>query len=270
MNIDEDNRLTGIVIGAAIAVHRELGPGNEEAACEEALSAKLTKLGVPHECQKQLPLEYKGVTLDCGYRLDLLIDNRVPVELKAVETVLSIHEAQLLTYMSLGNHPLGLLVNFEVAALKDGIQRKIITKPRCTESTTWPAPGYGDEELSTNIIRAFMEVRRHLGPGLLRSAYEECLCHELGLRNIEYKRKTKIPLCFEGKKLAHEAMIPLFVSDEVPVICLSVSKLTRLHECQLLARLRQTGCSYGFLVNFNASNPAQGIKRINLKNLIVQ
>jgi GxxExxY protein len=103
MAINEDNQLTGAVIGAAIAVHRELGPGIEEAACERALSLKLSSLGIPHECQRPLPLLYKGALLDCGYRLDVVVENRLPLELKSVEYVLPIHHAQVLTYMRLGS-----------------------------------------------------------------------------------------------------------------------------------------------------------------------
>jgi GxxExxY protein len=99
MNVDQDNQLTRTVIGAAITVHRLLGPGVDELAYEEALSTELTDLALAHERQKPLPIVYKGVTLDCGFRLDLLVEDRLPLELKAVETILPIHEAQLLTYM---------------------------------------------------------------------------------------------------------------------------------------------------------------------------
>ena len=88
MNVDRDNQLTGTVIGAAITVHRALGPGVDEPAYEEALSAELTELALAHERQKPLPIVYKGMTLDCGFRLDLLVEDRLPLELKAVETIL--------------------------------------------------------------------------------------------------------------------------------------------------------------------------------------
>jgi GxxExxY protein len=130
MNVDPDNELTGTVIRAAIAVHRALGLGLDEAAYEEALSVKLFDLALAHERQKPLPIGYKGATLDCGFRLDLLVECRLHLELKAVEVILPIHEAQLLTYMRLGEYPLGLLMNFEVALLKQGVHRLVLANPK--------------------------------------------------------------------------------------------------------------------------------------------
>jgi GxxExxY protein len=118
--------LTREVIGAGIEVHRALGPGLLESAYEECLCHELGLRGIHFERQKPLPVAFKGVTLDCGYRLDLLVSNSVVVEIKAVETFLPIHEAQLLTYLKLGGWKLGLLVNFNVPLLKDGIRRIVL------------------------------------------------------------------------------------------------------------------------------------------------
>jgi len=120
------NKTTEQIIGAAIEVHRALGPGLLESAYEECLCHELNLRKIPFERQKPLPVEYKGVKLDCGYRLDLLVDNSVVVELKAVETIEPIHEAQLLTYLKLGGWRLGLLINFNVPVLKDGIRRRVL------------------------------------------------------------------------------------------------------------------------------------------------
>ena len=117
MNVDEDNELTGVVIGAAIAVHRQLGPELKEVAYEEALSIRLTKLRVANRRQVSLPQSYKNVRLDCGYRLDLLIEERLPLELKAVFKLQGIHDAQILTYLRIGKFPLGLLINFNVVRM---------------------------------------------------------------------------------------------------------------------------------------------------------
>ncbi len=126
-NTERDlNAITEQVIGAAIEVHKAIGPGLLESAYEECLCRELTVRGIAFERQVALPVEYKGVRLDCGYRLDLLVARAVVVEIKAVETVSPIHEAQLLTYLKLGRWRLGLLINFNVPVLKDGIHRRIL------------------------------------------------------------------------------------------------------------------------------------------------
>ena len=118
--------LTEHVIGAAIEVHRNLGPGLLESAYEECLCRELGMRGIHFERQLELPIIYKGEPLDCGYRLDIVVEGEVVVELKSVETVLKIHEAQLLTYMKLGGYRAGLLINFNVPMLKDGIKRLVL------------------------------------------------------------------------------------------------------------------------------------------------
>lgn len=261
MNVDQDNQLTGAVIGAAIAVHRQLGPGVDEAAYEAALSARLTSEGIIHQCQVPLPLNYKGVSLECGFRLDVLVENRLPLKLKAVEIVLPIHDAQLLTYMRLGAYPLGLLINFEVAVLKDGIRRKVQTPRAIPPHSVDELPG-GFDELSREILSGAIEVRRYLGPGLLRSAYEECLCHELAQRKIPFTRQHLMPLVCDGQPLGQSSEVSLLVGNSVPVQCLSVADLNALHEARLLARIRQGNWPYGLLLNFNAPTLSRGIRRL--------
>jgi GxxExxY protein len=119
----EINKLTGEVIGAAIEVHKALGPGLLESAYEECLCRELDLRKIAYERQKELPVEYKGVRLDCGYRLDVVVGDKLIVELKAVESLLPIHKAQLLTYLKLTGIKTGLIINFNVSALKDGVQR---------------------------------------------------------------------------------------------------------------------------------------------------
>jgi GxxExxY protein len=119
----EVNELTGRIIGAAIEVHRILGPGLLESVYEECLSYELGMVQVPFERQKEIPVEYKGVKLSCGYRIDLLVAGRVIVEIKSCDIVLPIHEAQLLTYLKLTGLRVGLLINFNVSVLRDGIKR---------------------------------------------------------------------------------------------------------------------------------------------------
>jgi GxxExxY protein len=119
------NHLSHKVIGACINVHRELGPGLLESAYEECVCHELYLAGLTFERQKPLSLVYKGIKLDCGYRLDVVIENRIILELKAVETLMPIHEAQVLTYLKLSKLTLGLLINFNVPVLKQGLKRLV-------------------------------------------------------------------------------------------------------------------------------------------------
>jgi GxxExxY protein len=117
------DELTRRVIGLAIEVHRALGPGLLEAVYEECLCSELGAASVPFERQVSLPVSYKGKRLDCGYRLDVVVEKSVIVEIKSVEHLLPVHQARLLTYLKLSGIPTGLLLNFHTAFLKDGILR---------------------------------------------------------------------------------------------------------------------------------------------------
>jgi GxxExxY protein len=114
---------TGKVIGCAIEVHRVLGPGLLESTYQQCLARELHLNGIAFSLEHPLPVEYKGIKLDCGYRIDILAENRLIIELKAVEEIKGIHKAQLPTYMKLSGVDTGLLINFNVERLKDGIQR---------------------------------------------------------------------------------------------------------------------------------------------------
>ena len=118
--------LTEKIIGAAIEVHRVLGPGLLESAYEECLCHELSLREVPFEREVALPVQYKNVRIDCSYRLDLVVDRQVIVELKSVDAVTPIHEAQLLTYLRSSKLRVGLLINFNVSTLKEGITRRIL------------------------------------------------------------------------------------------------------------------------------------------------
>ena len=119
--VEED--VTGEIIGAAMSVHRELGPGLLESAYQPSMCHELTLRGIPFRSQVEPPVAYKGVRLDCGYRIDLLVEDLVVVELKAVDAIAPVHQAQLLSYLKLSGKSLGLLINFNVVHLKDGIRR---------------------------------------------------------------------------------------------------------------------------------------------------
>ena len=120
------NELTEIIIGAAIEVHKALGPGLLESAYLVCIRKELTLRGVPFTYEVPLPVNYKGERLDCGYRVDMLVDGRIVVELKSVASLEPVHDAQLLTYLRLGGWNIGLLINFNVPVLKDGIRRRVM------------------------------------------------------------------------------------------------------------------------------------------------
>ena len=124
-DFNDINDLTGEVIGAAIEVHKALGPGLLESVYEECLSRELDLRDIPYERQKALPVEYKGAKLGCGYRLDIVVANKLIIELKTCESLEPIHEAQLLTYLKLTGIKVGLLINFNVPVLKEGIKRLV-------------------------------------------------------------------------------------------------------------------------------------------------
>ncbi|MBI9063054.1 MAG: GxxExxY protein [Marinilabiliaceae bacterium] len=119
------NELTRLIIGKAIEIHKTLGPGLLERVYQECLAFELEELGLKVEVEKVLPVIYKQKKFDNGYRLDLLVENQIVIEVKHVEDILSTHEAQVLTYMKLGQYPLGLLINFNETLLKHGIRRFI-------------------------------------------------------------------------------------------------------------------------------------------------
>ena len=120
------NDVTHDVIGAAIEVHRQLGPGLLESAYRECLTREFILRGIPFERERPIPVVYKDVHLEAGYRLDFLVAGCVVVEIKAIEALAPVHDAQLLTYLRLGGWRLGLLINFNVAVLKSGIRRRIL------------------------------------------------------------------------------------------------------------------------------------------------
>jgi len=120
------NVLTKEIIGAAIEVHRHLGPGLLESAYQRCLARELQIRDIPYRYEWPLPLEYKGLRVKCGYRLDLLVADAVVVETKSLQAIAPVHEAQLLTYMRLGGWKVGLLINFNVLILKSGIRRKVL------------------------------------------------------------------------------------------------------------------------------------------------
>jgi len=124
--MEAENKLTGIIIGCAIEVHKILGPGLLESAYEECLAFELSKTGLNVERQKPVPVVYKTIKLECGYRIDLLVENEVVIELKSIDDFALVHAAQILTYMKFAEKRIGLLINFNVTKLVDGIKRYVL------------------------------------------------------------------------------------------------------------------------------------------------
>ncbi|HUU11325.1 MAG TPA: GxxExxY protein [Phycisphaerae bacterium] len=121
----QPNEITEAIIGAAMTVHRELGPGMLESAYEACLAYELSQQGHAVQRQMELPLKYRDITLECGYRLDLLVDDSVVVEVKAAQALHPLHEAQVLSYLKMSGRRVGLLINFNVTLLKNGIRRVV-------------------------------------------------------------------------------------------------------------------------------------------------
>jgi GxxExxY protein len=134
--INEINRITERIIGAAIEVHTVLGPGLLESAYEACLAHELVERGCRVERQRALPVVYKGVQIDCGYRIDLLVAEAVVVELKTVDALRPVHEAQLLSYLKLSGCKVGLLINFYVVHLRDGIRRLVNNLPEPSSASS--------------------------------------------------------------------------------------------------------------------------------------
>ena len=122
----EFDELSQRVIGCAIEVHRTLGPGLLESTYRQCLACELSDGGIPFQMEVPLPVHYKNMLLDCGYRIDLLVSGDLIVEIKCIETLLPIHHAQILTYMKLAKIPIGLLINFNVTKLQNGIKRFVL------------------------------------------------------------------------------------------------------------------------------------------------
>lgn len=126
MSLSHETGLSPVVIGFAIDVHRHLGPGLLELAYEECLCFELRQAGIAHRRQVALPVVYKDVRLDCGYRMDVVVESELILEIKAVERVLPLHEAQMLTYLKLARLRVGLMINFNSVVLKNGIKRYVL------------------------------------------------------------------------------------------------------------------------------------------------
>lgn len=254
--------LTKVAIGAAIAVHRALGPGLDEADYERALHLELQALGVDHEYQVPLPLIYKGVKLDCGYRMDVVIAGRLLLELKAVESLHPLHEAQLLTYLRLSKIALGLLLNFNVLVLKDGIVRRARSAAPAARDYVEKLPSQDFDDLSREVLAASLEVQHELGHGLLRSAYEACLVQELKLRGIQSEVNLPANLIYRDHLISSRKEIPMVVAGQIMVTCHCAKEISQLQLARDRSLLKAAGVETGLSLNFHAESLVTEIRRI--------
>jgi GxxExxY protein len=156
------NQLTEQIIGAAIEVHRNTGPGLMESVYEECLCYELSRLGLAFQRQLRLPISYKGIKLDCGYKMDLLVEDSIVLELKTVDQLLPIHSAQLLTYLKLSGKKVGLLLNFNEPILTKGLKRLVnhFTEPSVAPVTSAPSAGQPGEDAKIPPSKDYLKTPR--------------------------------------------------------------------------------------------------------------
>ena len=258
------NEITHQIIGAAIDVHRELGPGQDEVLYEDAMEVAMRHRKLSFHRQPGLPVHYKGIKLDCGFRPDFVVEDMVVVEGKAVEAGHPVFDAQVRTYQRLGGWPLGLLLNFNVPVMKNGVSRFIVDatefRKEKTVSTEFERTQSKDDLIEA-IIGAAIEVHRYLGPGLLNSVYQACLRHELSLAGLKFEGKRRVGVVFQGSTLGHPAELDLVVEGVILISVLSVHKLLPVHEAQTRSQMRLGGLAVGLLLNFHAPRLADEIRR---------
>jgi GxxExxY protein len=194
--------------------------------------------------------------------MDVLVEDRIVVEAKALEMIAPVHDAQLLTYLRLDHRRVGLLINFRNALLRNGIVRRILdpVEDRPKPLTDLVGGDARSPDISADIIAAAIEVHRELGPGLLRSAYVESLCRDLSLRKLRYCRSVPVPLNFLGRQLGKSGAFDLSI-EGFPIQVLAVNELTEIHALGLGSLIRQAGLPAGLLLNFNCVLLKDGIRR---------
>jgi GxxExxY protein len=260
---DLGSELMKRVIAAAIAVHRQFGPGLDEADYERALHLELQAMGIEHECQVPLPLIYKGTKLDFGYRMDLVVAGWLLLELKAVEKLHPLHEAQLLTYLRLARLKLGLLMNFGSLVLRDGIVRR--ANSSLSESKFY-VPGVEFqilEDLSRGVMDAAFEVQHVLGSGLLRSAYEAALAHELKLRGLKVEQRQPVNLLYREQLIPSAKELPMIIEGCLMASCVCAKIIEPLLLARQKSLLAASTAETGLCLNFHAPSLAVEVRRFS-------
>ncbi len=261
---DLGSNLSGELIAAAIAIHREFGPGLNEEDYERALSVELTMQGIDHECQVPLPLIYKGINLDCGYRMDLVIAKQLLLELKAVDKIHPVHEAQLITYLRLSEIKLGLLINFAGMMIRDGIVRRASSRGSTQNHRRDRPKDIALDSLSFEVIDAAIEVQHVLGSGLLRSAYEAALEYELKLRGIKVEQHLPAKLIYREQLIPSSKEIPMVVDGQLMISCVCVNVVEPILLARQRSLLKAAHVETGLCLNFHADSMSTEVKRISL------
>lgn len=258
------NDITREIIGSAIDVHREIGPGQDEVLYEDALEVAPRSRGPSFRRQHGLPVQYKGVKLDCGFRPDFVVENTVVVEAKAVEAGHPVFGSQVRTYQRLGGWPLGLLLNFNVPVMKEGVSRFIVEPVEfrtANDSDARETPTRSTDDLVEEVIKAAIEVHRLLGPGLLQSVYSACFRHELATAAFRFEQHRKIEAAFQGERLTHPAELELVVEGKVLAGIRTIPQVLPVHEAQLRSQMRLGKLPVSLLLNFHADRLGNDLKR---------
>lgn len=266
------NDITHEIIGAAIDVHRELGPGQDEVLYEDAMELALQSRKLRFHRQSPLPVHYKGVKLDCGFRPDFVVEETVVAECKSAELMHPVFDAQVRTYQRLGGWRLGLLLNFNVPVMKDGVARFIVDASEFRSEGSFSTE-MGRTQRGTDLIEAIIgaaiEVHRYLGPGLLCSVYDACLHQELTFADLQFETGRRVDAMFQGAKLSHPGEIDLVVAGQVLVAAMAVPNLQPVHEAQVRSQMRLGNLPVALLLNFHAKRLVDDLKRFGSLNLSV-
>lgn len=217
-------------------------------------------MGIEHDCQVPLPLIYKGANLDCGYRMDLVVASQLLLELKSVEKVHPLHEAQLLTYLRLAQIKLGLLMNFGNLVLRDGIVRRANSASRVLKSRNSKTVKTVMDDLSHEVIDAAIEVQHILGTGLLRSAYEAALAHEIQLRGLKVEQRLPASVIYREQLITSTKQIPLVIEGRLMVATVCAKKLDPIHLARQRSLLKAAQIENGLCFNFHAISMAAEAK----------
>ena len=217
-------------------------------------------MGIEHDCQVPLPLIYKGANLDCGYRMDLVVAGQLLLELKSVEKVHPLHEAQLLTYLRLAQIKLGLLMNFGNLVLRDGIVRRANSASRVLKSRNSKTAKTVMDDLSHEVIDAAIEVQHILGTGLLRSAYEAALAHEIQLRGLKVEQRLPASVIYREQLITSTKQIPLVIEGRLMVATVCAKKLDPIHLARQRSLLKAAQIENGLCFNFHAISMAAEAK----------
>lgn len=217
-------------------------------------------MGIEHDCQVPLPLIYKGANLDCGYRMDLVVAGQLLLELKSVEKIHPLHEAQLLTYLRLAQIKLGLLMNFGNLVLRDGIVRRANSASRVLKSRNSKTANTVMDDLSHEVIDAAIEVQHILGTGLLRSAYEAALAHEIQLRGLKVEQRLPASVIYREQLITSTKQIPLVIEGRLMVATVCAKKLDPIHLARQRSLLKAAQIENGLCFNFHAISMAAEAK----------